>query len=67
MRKRDSKDARFKVALTVHDEVVCVVPKSEEEWATNLMLWRMKQAPSWCSTLPLSCEVASGLNYAECK
>ena len=67
MRKRDGQGGRFKVALTVHDEVVCVVPKSEEEWATNLMLWRMKQAPSWCPTLPLSCEAASGLNYAECK
>jgi DNA polymerase len=67
MRKRDSADQRFRVALTVHDEVVCVVPKSEEEWATTFMLSEMKKTPKWCSTLPLSCEAASGINYAECK
>jgi len=67
MRKRDGKNGQFRVALTVHDEVVCVVPKSEEEWATTFMLWQMKQTPGWCSTLPLSCEAASGLNYGECK
>jgi DNA polymerase len=67
MRKRDSADQRFRVALTVHDEIVCIVPKSEEDWATNFMLSEMKKTPKWCSTLPLSCEAASGENYGDCK
>ena len=60
-------DARYKVALTVHDEVVAVVPKAASQWALDFMLKTMSTPPKWCSDLPVSCEGEVGLNYADAK
>ena len=60
-------DARYKVALTVHDEVVAVVPKAASHWALDFMLKTMSTPPKWCSDLPVSCEGEIGLNYADAK
>ena len=57
---------RYKVALTVHDAVMAVVPEAERDeaikYVNDCMVWR----PSWASTLPLACEIGAGNTYAEC-
>jgi len=67
LRKKDHTDGRYKVALTVHDEVVVVVPESYKNDVEALMLEIMSSAPSWAQGLPVACEGASGDNYADCK
>ena len=69
MRKNDNPlaDCRYKVALTVHDEVVCVVPKSASSWALEFMTETMSVPPKWCANLPVSCEGDIGNNYADAK
>jgi len=69
MRKNDNPlaDCRYKVALTVHDEVVCVVPHSAAQWALEFMTTTMSVPPKWCSNLPVSCEGDIGNNYADAK
>lgn len=67
MRHRDSIEGRYKVVLTVHDEVVCIVPKADEDWCKELMVREMSIPPRWCSDLPVSCECESGNNYADAK
>lgn len=69
LRKNDNPDAdrRYKVALTVHDEVVSVVPNPAAKWCLDFMLEVMKVPPKWCSDLPVSCEGDIGKNYADAK
>jgi len=56
---------RYKVALTVHDSVVCIVPTAEQEEGLRFVQECMRWRPSWCSTLPLNCEVEYGDNYGK--
>ena len=69
LRKNDNPDAdrRYKVALTVHDEVVSVVPNPAAKWCLEYMLEVMKVPPKWCADLPVSCEGDIGKNYADAK
>jgi DNA polymerase len=69
LRKNDNPDAdrRYKVALTVHDEVVSVVPTPAAKWCLEYMLEVMKVPPKWCADLPVSCEGDIGKNYADAK
>lgn len=69
LRKNDNPDAdrRYKVALTVHDEVVSVVPNPAAKWCLEYMLEVMKVPPKWCADLPVSCEGDIGNNYADAK
>jgi DNA polymerase I-like protein with 3'-5' exonuclease and polymerase domains len=69
LRQSDNPDAdrRYKVALTVHDEVVSVVPTSVSTWCLKFMLEVMKVPPKWCADLPVSCEGEIGINYADAK
>jgi DNA polymerase I-like protein with 3'-5' exonuclease and polymerase domains len=67
LRKLDSPELRFKVVLTVHDEVVSVVPDGYTKACITLMKDAMSTPPSWASDLPVACEIESGKNYAECK
>ena len=57
---------RYKVALTVHDAVMAVVPEADRDEAMIYIDECMKWRPSWASTLPLACEIGVGDNYAEC-
>jgi len=66
-RKRDKKSERYKVCLTVHDEVVAVVPESNVEKAKKFMEKVMAVPPQWCSDLPVSCEANFGKTYGDCK
>jgi DNA polymerase len=67
LRKLDSDTERYRVVLTVHDEVVVVVPDHAVDHWKQRMLELMSVAPKWCSDLPVACEAESGLNYADCK
>jgi len=66
-RKQDKKSERYKVCLTVHDEVVAVVPESNVEKAKKFMEKVMAVPPQWCSDLPVSCEANFGKTYGDCK
>jgi DNA polymerase len=57
---------KYKVALTVHDAVMAVVPKAEVEEAQKYVEECMRWRPEWAKTLPLNCELGVGDNYAEC-
>lgn len=67
MRELDKKDTRFKVVLTVHDEVVVVCPEQAESRVLDYMVRVMSQPPKWALDLPVACEGASGNTYADCK
>lgn len=67
MKKRDSQAERYKVVLTVHDEVVVVVPEHDADWALKFMEEVMSTPPSWATNLPVSCEGALGDTYGDCK
>ena len=67
LRKLDSPDRRYKVVLTVHDEVVVVCPEEAEKDIKNLVFKIMSTPPSWAPDLPIACEANSGMTYADCK
>ena len=54
---------KYKVVLTVHDAVACVVKDEDSaqavEYINECMTWR----PSWCPDLPLNCETYYGKSY----
>lgn len=56
---------KYKVALTVHDSVVCVVKEAEAKEAVAYVEDCMKWRPKWAQTLPLTCEVGYATNYGE--
>lgn len=59
---------RYPVALSVHDEMVCVVPDDEVADCEQYMMECLKLAPKWCrGMIPLSGETGIGQNYAEAK
>jgi DNA polymerase len=66
-RKRDSAGTRFKVALTVHDEVVAVVPKIDAQRSLDFMIKVMSTPPQWAQGLPVACEGDFALTYGDCK
>lgn len=67
LRKLDRTDGRYRIALTVHDEVVGIVPIKFCEQLLQMMLTIMKVVPKWAKGLPITCEAAHGENYGECK
>ena len=58
---------RYKIASTVHDSIVCVVPAAEEKAAVDFIRENMTMVPDWAEGLPLNCEVSIGKNYGELK
>lgn len=54
---------RYKVAMTVHDAVVAVVPESEAEEGQRFVEECMRMRPKWASGLPLNCESKVGASY----
>lgn len=57
---------RYRVALTVHDAAVIVVPEAEREEAMKFIIDKMSIAPAWAATLPVACEAKYGHSYGEC-
>lgn len=54
---------RYRVALSVHDSTVCVVPENEVKEAVAYIEACMKMRPKWGPDLPISCESKSGPTY----
>jgi DNA polymerase len=57
----------YRVALTVHDAAVLVVPEEEAETAREYVSLCMSTPPRWAAGLPVACEVKSGPTYGEVK
>jgi DNA polymerase len=57
---------KYKVAMTVHDAIGCVVPENDVEIAQENIELFMRMRPEWAPDLPLDCEAGSGKTYGEC-
>jgi DNA polymerase len=57
---------KYKVVMTVHDAVACIVPEAEVETAQEFVEICMKLRPEWAPDLPLNCESGYGRSYGEC-
>lgn len=57
---------KYRVVLTVHDAVACVVPEAEAKEAQKYIEACMRWTPEWADGLPLNCESGIGKNYGEC-
>jgi DNA polymerase len=56
------------VALSVHDEAVCVVPDKLLNDARSYMEECLSLAPKWCrEQLPVACETGIGASYGDAK
>lgn len=57
---------RYKVVLTVHDSIVCLVKEDEVEEAQQYVEDCMRTSPDWAEGLPVNCESGIGQSYGEC-
>lgn len=58
---------KYKVALTVHDSNVAVVPEAEREEAQAYIESCMRWTPKWAEGLPINCESHWGYSYGSTK
>ena len=58
---------KYPVVGTVHDELLCVVPDDEVEWATNWVWEQMVKEPSYLPGIPLNSEVGAHRRYGLAK
>jgi len=58
---------KYKVAMTVHDAIGCVVPDEDVEEAIAYIESCMRERPVWAPDLPLDCEGSYGRSYGDCK
>ncbi len=56
----------YRVVLTVHDAVACVVPENEANEARAYIEECMRTSPPWALDLPLNCESGMARNYGDC-
>jgi DNA polymerase I-like protein with 3'-5' exonuclease and polymerase domains len=57
---------KYKVVMTVHDAIGCIVPEDEVEEGMRLVEKVMKIRPRWAPDLPLDCEGGHGDSYGAC-
>ena len=57
---------RYKVVMTVHDAIACVVPDAEATEAMEYVEKCMRMRPKWAEDLPLNCEAGYGKSYGDC-
>ena len=57
----------YRVVMTVHDSIVCVVPEDEVDKAQKYIEGCMRKVPSWCKGMPLDCESGTAKTYGECE
>jgi len=62
---RIAKIPDLEIVLTVHDEIVCVGPKTDAESRFNAIIDEMCVAPSWAPDLPLAAEGGFDLSYSK--
>ena len=58
---------RYKVVMTVHDAIGCIVPEEEVQEGMVYVEKCMKVRPRWAPDLPLDCEGGIGNSYGECQ
>jgi len=59
---------KFPVALSVHDEVVCIVPDEKVDECVEYMKECLTLAPKWCrGDIPLACKIGIGATYGDAK
>ena len=54
---------KYRIAMTVHDSIVCVVPEKEADEAEQFITSAMSKSPAWAKDLPLACEAVVGGYY----
>jgi len=57
---------KYRVVLTVHDAIACVVLDKEVEEARQYVEDCMRWTPDWAAGLPVNCESGVGVSYGEC-
>jgi len=57
---------KYRVVMTVHDAVACLVPIKEIITAMEYVEICMRIRPSWGLELPLNCETGCGDSYGDC-
>lgn len=57
--------SKHKVALTVHDSVVSVIPETNWKEDTQYIIDCMRYVPEWATDVPLDCEAKVGRNYKD--
>ena len=60
------REAGYRPVLTVHDSVVCTVPRDRVNDAMATITEIMSTAPDWAYGLPVACEAKYGESYGEC-
>lgn len=58
---------KYPCVLTVHDEVVALVPESEADDAENWVLAQMTMVPKYMSGIPLGAEAGHAKRYGDAK
>jgi DNA polymerase I-like protein with 3'-5' exonuclease and polymerase domains len=58
---------RYSCVLTVHDEVVCLVPENEAKEAEAWVLEQMVADPPYMKGIPLDAETGCNKRYGEAK
>jgi len=57
---------KYRVVMTVHDAIACIVPSEQVENAMEYVEMCMRTRPDWGMDLPLNCEAGYGRNYGAC-
>ena len=57
---------KYRVVMTVHDAIACIVPTEQVETAKEYVELCMRMRPSWGMELPLNCEAGYGPSYGDC-
>ncbi len=57
---------KYKVVMTVHDAIGCIVPEAEVNEGMAYVKKCMRVRPLWAPDLPLACEGGFGRSYGDC-
>jgi DNA polymerase I-like protein with 3'-5' exonuclease and polymerase domains len=57
---------KYKVVMTVHDAVACIIPDAEAQTGQEFVEMAMRMRPKWAQDLPLNCESGIGKTYGDC-
>jgi DNA polymerase len=57
---------KYRVVMTVHDAIACIVPTEQVEAALEYVEMCMRTRPDWGMELPLNCEAGAGASYGDC-
>ena len=57
---------KYRVVMTVHDAIACIVPTNEAETGQEFVELAMRIRPKWAPDLPLNCESGVGRSYGDC-